>query len=930
MNKTVKILSLLIVILLQVFAGRLHAQTDPQKRAMMIFNISYAVDWEGEDTLTSYKIGVISSAKEYEALKVLIDNGKKIKNKPVEIERFRRVEDLTHVDILYVTKNFNASLNNVFVAVRGKPILIISDRAKSNIATVINLLPLDKGKKRFEINSRNAAKQHIILSKTILKLGGSEDDLKELYRVSERKLQRERKLLDEKQKQIAEQQRLLEKKEKEIQAKQKESDIKQKQLELKEKEIAIQNMKMDTMSREVQRQKNKLLINLHKIANQEKEKKELDIAIQQQKDDMKKADVLLKQKQASLKKASEEIGQSHQTIESQKDIIYIFIGVTILIIMLIFLALINIYKKKQANRKLNEQNIAINKQKEEISSQAKQLEQINSELEKLSIVAGETDNAVTIMNEKGDFLWVNAGFTRMYGYTLQLLKNEKDNNIIEASTNPNIKEIIKRCIVEKKSVVYEELNTKRDGELLWTQTTVTPIIDTEGNITKLVSIDTNIDKIKEAENEIREQHKMIIEQSRELERKNHELEKLSLIASETDNAILMTDNKGDFVWVNDAYIRMFGFTLEQLKKQVSKNIVGTSTDPNVRELISKVLYNNETVNYEFQAKTKYGNNIWIHTTLTPILNKQGELKNVIAIDTDITKLKKAEFEIRQKSEELLVQKEEIEQINSQMHSSITYAKNIQTAILPTREEMDRFLKSFVIFKPKDIVSGDFYWFAHLPEKGIYKEKIFVATVDCTGHGVPGAFMSMIANQLLNEIVLEQKIVSPKSILEELDKKVKEALRQEVSDNNDGMDLCLCRIENDGGNSFTMKFSGAKRPLYYKHKNDSKIKTLGADRRSIGGTSRKRGNVKFTNQEVTLHQGDMCWLSSDGLIDQNDADRKRLGSPTFVNILNSVCNKPLETQKEVLCYKLAEYQGDEEQRDDITVLGLKLDDRWNKK
>jgi serine phosphatase RsbU (regulator of sigma subunit) len=244
-------------------------------------------------------------------------------------------------------------------------------------------------------------------------------------------------------------------------------------------------------------------------------------------------------------------------------------------------------------------------------------------------------------------------------------------------------------------------------------------------------------------------------------------------------------------------------------------------------------------------------------------------------------------------------------------------------MLPTAQDLNKYFDSFVITRPKDIVSGDFYWMAHLPQKGEYSEKIFLAVVDCTGHGVPGAFMSMIGNRLLNEIVLESKIVTPKDILTELHEKVKTALKQGESDNNDGMDLCLVRIERNADKTFTVKFSGAKRPLYYYSAKTKKLETLRADRKSIGGAKAKRRVIDYTNQEIVLEKNDRLWLSTDGIVDQNAADRKRFGTGRFLKIIEQSAEQSLEVQKTIIEKELDLYQAGEEQRDDITVLGIKL-------
>ena len=294
------------------------------------------------------------------------------------------------------------------------------------------------------------------------------------------------------------------------------------------------------------------------------------------------------------------------------------------------------------------------------------------------------------------------------------------------------------------------------------------------------------------------------------------------------------------------------------------------------------------------------------------------LKKYIAVDSDITQIKKAEKQILEKNEELLLQKEKIEFQNTQIHSSINYAQTIQSAILPLESEMSKYFSSFTIFLPKDIVSGDFYWFTHIEANN----KTFAAAVDCTGHGVPGAFMSMIASRLLNEIVNEKDVYHPKEILELVDAGVIKALRQNETSNNDGLDMCLCSIgQNSKPNSII--FAGAKRPLFYYNKTTKKIKSVKGTRRSIGGVKKIRNKAKFTNKEISIQKNDILYLTTDGFIDQNNPNRKRLGTERFVGLLNLIKDEELIKQKELLEQKLFSHMKDAEQRDDITVFCIKL-------
>jgi len=292
-------------------------------------------------------------------------------------------------------------------------------------------------------------------------------------------------------------------------------------------------------------------------------------------------------------------------------------------------------------------------------------------------------------------------------------------------------------------------------------------------------------------------------------------------------------------------------------------------------------------------------------------------------------------EIFLQKEELVTQSENLATANSniqQQHDkikaqnelikrSITYAQTIQEAILPLKENMDKHFQSFVLFKPKDIVSGDFYWFTHLPAgKGKAYAETFVAVLDCTGHGVPGAFMSMIGSRLLNEIVNEQKVSETNQILELLNQGVKKALKQEQTQNQDGMDVCLCKIIKNKSD-FSVHFSGAKRPLWIYKKESNKILRIKGDKKTVGGKYFQES--VFTKREMKLQAGDTLYLFSDGYIDQNGADRKKIGSQNLFKYLEELAPQNLETQMQVLEDKLDTWKGKEEQRDDITIMGVRL-------
>ncbi len=260
--------------------------------------------------------------------------------------------------------------------------------------------------------------------------------------------------------------------------------------------------------------------------------------------------------------------------------------------------------------------------------------------------------------------------------------------------------------------------------------------------------------------------------------------------------------------------------------------------------------------------------------------------------------------------------EVIKENNVKITDSIRYAKTIQNAILPSESEMyEAFDDYFVIFRPKDIVSGDFFWISHTPKRTL------IAVVDCTGHGVPGAFMSMVGNDLLTEIVNQETKAVPFLMLEKLNKRIQEALRQKRGFNNDGMDVCLCLLENQREETVQVSFTGAKRPLYYFDIDQKELAQLRGDKKSVGGIQRKKRN--FTNQTIFLQKGDLLYLSTDGIVDQPNLEGQKFGTPYFKSLLAENAIESLENQRKILEMALATHMGNAPQRDDMTVIGIQL-------
>lgn len=289
------------------------------------------------------------------------------------------------------------------------------------------------------------------------------------------------------------------------------------------------------------------------------------------------------------------------------------------------------------------------------------------------------------------------------------------------------------------------------------------------------------------------------------------------------------------------------------------------------------------------------------------------------VDDKVKKLWTQSMAIHKEKEKINEIKEEIEIKHREVIDSVNYAKRIQDALLPSLRQIEQhFSHSFVLFKPRNIVSGDFYWFSQ--KEG----KLIIASVDCTGHGVPGAFMSLIGNTLLNHIVNEKSITDPAEILNQLNKEVNKLLHQTESgsESKDGMDVAICVFEEQYAQKevVAIAYAGANRPLFYIENNE--LQEIKADKFPIGGLD--YDNLKkFTTQIIQLRVNTSIYIFSDGFADQFGSNNKKLKTKKFKEILLSIQDKPMEQQKSYLGHFIDDWKGATEQTDDILVIGIKL-------
>ncbi len=336
-----------------------------------------------------------------------------------------------------------------------------------------------------------------------------------------------------------------------------------------------------------------------------------------------------------------------------------------------------------------------------------------------------------------------------------------------------------------------------------------------------------------------------------------------------------------------------------------------------------------------------------------------------------------EIQVKERTSEIVEQKKIIEEKNKDITDSIDYAKTIQDAILPTKELKNLlFPDSFILFKPKDIVSGDFYWYTEVvgrTENGERRKSPdssspfselrtpnsrlkIIAACDCTGHGVPGALMSMIGNNILNQIVNEKGITSPDEILNLLHKEIRKTLNQEEqNETKDGMDISLITFNTET----EIEFAGAQRPLWIvkslesgegrvemekeEEKNhlpsivptttpeeqlsvlrspDSRLIEIKGNKFAIGGTQ-SESERKFTGHKISLKKGDCVYIFTDGYADQFNSSDKKLMTKRFKEILLSIQQKSMSEQGNYLDNFIEKWKDTNEQIDDILVIGIRI-------
>jgi len=379
--------------------------------------------------------------------------------------------------------------------------------------------------------------------------------------------------------------------------------------------------------------------------------------------------------------------------------------------------------------------------------------------------------------------------------------------------------------------------------------------------------------------------------------------RMQSLSENSPDMIMRINMMGKLVYVNPAVAKFVGIsTNDIIKKRVNDLEIDQRFVDYIEATLSDIKEKQETIISEVKVSTSSGERI-MEIKGIPELNDEGELESVLFVAHDMTEFKKIEAEIKEK--------------NKKISDSINYAQRIQSSLLPDTNHLQYYFpRSFIFYRPKDVVSGDFPWF--LKKDDTY----YVAAVDCTGHGVPGALLSFIGYFLLNNIVSADPTLSSDRIMEQLHQEVRKTLKQdqEGSTGRDGMDIAFCKIEPE---KQVLDYCGAHRPLFLLR--DGELLEYQGTRKGVGGAPLPRRKEKeFENHLIEYREGDKIFIFSDGLPDQlGGPDRKKFQPKRVREALTMDPNYTMAHFARFFPKIFYEWMGNEKQVDDVLLIGIEL-------
>ena len=550
---------------------------------------------------------------------------------------------------------------------------------------------------------------------------------------------------------------------------------------------------------------------------------------------------------------------------------------------------------QQMTQELKENEEELRQNAEEMRATHEELEHSNQQLEskilevenaqkRLHSLLENASEIISIYSSSQKLTYISPSVTKILGYTPQEMMSGKDMDRLTRRGEQDLNEMFKKLLDSPRvPITIQYTFMKKDGTKLFLEVTGRNLLD-DPAINGIILNSQDITERKRAEKEERMRSKM------------------QALSENSPDMIMRLNTSGQFFYANPMVEEYLGIPVKDLINQTLNSVDLNETLSNyLKETIKGIKTTKVKVESDLTFDSKLGETI-MHISAIPEFN-ENELETILFVSHDITEAKRIELEIQDK--------------NRKITESINYAQRIQTSILPNNRTIRQYLpKSFIYYKPRDVVSGDFPWFF------VKDDNVYIAAVDCTGHGVPGALLSFIGYFTLNNVVDHDASYSASKILDLLHYGVRKTLKQDRpdADARDGMDIALCKINYK---KKELQYSGAHRPLYLLRNNE--LEEFKGNRKAIGGIPHPKKEEKdFTNYTLEIQPNDKVFFFSDGMPDQIGGESKKKFSPARIREL-IIENQDLTMPQfnELFCKEFEEYMGDNKQIDDVLLIGIQF-------
>ncbi len=550
---------------------------------------------------------------------------------------------------------------------------------------------------------------------------------------------------------------------------------------------------------------------------------------------------------------------------------------------------------QQMTQELKENEEELRQNAEEMRATHEELEKSNLQLEskiqevenaqkRLHSLLENASEIISIYSSTQKLIYISPSVTKILGYTPNEMMSGKDMDRLTRRGEQDINEMFKKLLeAPLVPITIQYTFMKKDGTKLFLEVTGRNLLD-DPAINGIILNSQDITERKRAEKEERMRSKM------------------QALSENSPDMIMRLNTSGQFFYANPMVEEYLGIPVKDLINQTLNSVDLNEVLSNYfKETIKTIRTTKTTIESDLTFDSKLGETI-MHISAIPEFN-ENELETILFVSHDITEAKRIEQEIQDK--------------NRKITESINYAQRIQTSILPNNRIIRQYLpKSFIYYKPRDVVSGDFPWFF------VKEDFIYIAAVDCTGHGVPGALLSFIGYFTLNNVVDHDAGYSAGKVLDLLHHGVRKTLKQDRpdADARDGMDIALCKINVK---TKELQYSGAHRPLYLLRGNE--LQEFKGDRKAIGGIPHPKKEEKdFTNYTLELKPNDKIFFFSDGMPDQIGGDDKRKYSPARVREL-IMENQSLTMPQfnDLFAKDFEAYMGNNKQIDDVLLIGIQF-------